>query len=243
MNGRLLYHQNLVKTTVGNVTAYSDDFSGNQDPYIWQKVFLHTYCHMGQMRKGFNKPKDHPEVEIGDINFWITSAVRGDYSKLYCDLVFVVADKLYWPTPNHIDRNDPPAKSDSVAAFEEHYAWVKQHCFSDKKIKKYRRFTLKADPLKSFQPQDVHGNLLDIRPLLDELDVDIIALEKALGPKVRGSFSLPFPLKAQVACALYAKIREKEFAPVLLTGADFGHPDFEKKRKSRKRQQRPRNCS
>ena len=244
MNGRLLYHQDLEKTKVGNITAYSDDFDGNQDPYIWQEVFLHTYCHMGQMREHFNMPRGHTEVERGDINFWITSDVRGDYSNLYCDLVFVVADKVYWRTPNHIDRSEPPAKSDSDAAFEEHYAWVGQHCFKPEKIAKgYRRFTLKADPLKSFQPQDAHGNLLDIRPLLEELNVNIVELEKALGPKKRGRYALPFLLEAQKACAFYARIREKQFAPIQRTGADFAHPDFEKERKTRTHQQRSRNCS
>ncbi len=249
MNGRLLYHKTkgdrdlhgVVKTTVGNITAYSDDFDGNQDPYIWQKVFLHSYCHMGQMREHFNMPRGHTEVGRGDINFWITSG-RGNYSKLYCDLVFVVADKPYWPTPNYINRCDPPAKSDSDAAFVEHYAWVKQHCFKPKKLEKgYQRFTLKADPLKSFQPQDANGNLLDIRPVLKELDVDIEALEKALGPKAKNSYSRPFRLEAQVACDLYARVREQ--ADVLRTGADFAHPDFEQVRKLGKCQQRPRDCS
>ena len=244
MKGRLLYHQNLVKTKVKDLTAYSDNFSGNQDPYIWQKGFLHTYCHMGQMREHFNMPRDHTEVEIEDINFWITSDVRGDYSKLFCDLVFLVANKVCWRTPNHINRTEPPAQSDTDAAFEEHYAWFGQHCFKPKKIEKgYRRFTLKVDPLKSFQPQDANWNLLNIRPLLEELDVDIIKLEKALGPKKRGRYALPFLLEAQKASALYARIREKKFAPVQLTGADFAHPDFEKKRESRKRQQSQRDCS
>lgn len=228
MNGRLLYHKTkgdgdhhgVVKTRVGNITAYSDDFSGNQDPYIWQKVFLHSYCHMGQMREGFNKPKEHPEVEREDISFWITSNARGDYSQLYCDLVFVVADKVYWPIPNHIDRHDLPARSDSAAAFEEHYAWVGEHCLKPKKIAKgYRRFTLKADPLKSFQPQDAKGNLLDIRPLLVELGIDLEALEKALGPKAKGSYSRPFLLDAQQTRDLYARVRDQ--ANVRRTGADF----------------------
>ena len=85
MNGRLLYHQRLVRTTVGDITAHSDNFrrNGNQDPYIWQKVFLHSYCHMGQMREGFKcKPRGHPEVEKGDMNFWITSDTQDDYSVL-----------------------------------------------------------------------------------------------------------------------------------------------------------------
>ncbi len=161
MNGRLLYHNRIVSMEIEcdgeKLKAYSDDFSGNQDPYIWQDIFLHTYCHMGQMRDGFEcKPKDHPEVKEDDIIFWITSDAKGDYSKLKCDLVFVVADKVPWPTPNDIKRDDPPAEPDSDLAFEEHYAWVKQHCLSDKKIKKgYGRFTLKANPCKSFQPQEI----------------------------------------------------------------------------------------
>lgn len=188
------------------------------------------------MREHFNMPRGHTEVERGDINFWITSDTRGDYSKLYCDLVFVVAKKLNWSTPNWIDRNDPLVESDT--AFKEHYVWVErgQHQFSDQKAKKYKRFTLKADPLKSFQPQEEHGCLLDIRPLLKDLGVDIAALEAALGPKAKNSYSRPFRLEAQVACDLYARVREQ--ADVLRTGADFAHPDFEKERKSRKRQRR-----
>ncbi|GHP00782.1 hypothetical protein KSF_108290 [Reticulibacter mediterranei] len=253
MNGRLLYHKTksatsrngLVKTTVlrneKEINAYSDDFSGNQDPYIWQKVFLHTYCHMGQMRDGFQcKPKGHPEVDRGDILFWITSDVRGNYTQLKCDLVFVVAEKQYWSLPNQINRHDSPANTDSEDAFKEHYAWVEQHKLSDKMVAQgFRRFTLKADPAQSFQPQDANGNLLDIRPLLKRLNVNLTALNKDLGPSEPGRFARPFLLEEQKARALYTMIRKSTFAPIQLTGDDFAQPDFERERKRGRKKSTP----
>ncbi|MGB3510019.1 MAG: hypothetical protein WBA93_12405 [Microcoleaceae cyanobacterium] len=43
------------------IRVYYDSTSGNQDPYVWNQKFLHTYCHIIQM-----SPK------VGDINFWVS---------------------------------------------------------------------------------------------------------------------------------------------------------------------------
>lgn len=58
MNGYLIYHPTRRSSTFGDITVYHDGTTGNQDPYVWNTKFLHTYCHMTQMTPN-----------IGQINF------------------------------------------------------------------------------------------------------------------------------------------------------------------------------
>ncbi len=112
--------------------------------------------------------------KIGDINFWISGDQYPNFNCLYCDLVFKVSEKRYWRDRNHIDKKDPIV--DSQFAFQDHYRWAGiKHPYSRKK-----RFTLKADPEKSFQPQDESGNLLDILPILDSIGFSLLSLRSNL---------------------------------------------------------------
>jgi hypothetical protein len=99
MSGYLVYHPRRVVTKFDvtkfdHVTVYHDHPAGNQDPYVWNSQFLHTYCHITQM-----KPS------VGDINFWVSGDTFPNFSHLYCDLIFVVAEKVYWEFANTIDRD------------------------------------------------------------------------------------------------------------------------------------------
>lgn len=95
MSGYLIYHPSRAVAKFDTAVAYHDHTGGNQDPYIWNTQFLHTYCHITQMRSN-----------VGDINFWVSGDSFPNFSHLYCDLVFVVAKRVYWESANTINRND-----------------------------------------------------------------------------------------------------------------------------------------
>lgn len=162
MSGYLVYHPARAITHLDGHTVYHDHINGNQDPYIWNTQFLHTYCHITQM-----------SAQEGDINFWVSGNTFPLFTELYCDLIFTVQEKIYWPEANHITRHAPVVDSDT--AFHDHYQWVWQHPF-----KRRRRFTLKATRSTSFQPQDSHGNLINILPLLQELGFSLDTLQRGL---------------------------------------------------------------
>lgn len=114
--------------------------------------------------------------ELGDICFWVTGDQWPNFTKLHCDLVFVVQEKLYWTHSNKIERSDPIVDSDQ--AWQDHYRWGnKQHQY-----KRRQRYTLKADADKSFQPQRADGSLIDIVPFLTQSNYTIESLRK----KARG---------------------------------------------------------
>lgn len=162
MSGYLIYHPRRMVAKFDVTTVYHDYIGGNQDPYIWNKRFLHTYCHITQM-----SPK------IGDINFWVSGDSFPSFSHLYCDLVFVVAEQVYWKNANTINENDTII--DSHEAYIDHYRWAEQHHF-----KRRRRYTLKADQERSFQPQDVEQKLIDILPFLIKQGLTIDELRQGL---------------------------------------------------------------
>jgi len=118
-----------------------------------------------------------PEPVIGDIVFWVSSGGEAKYpnfAKLFCDLVFVVKEKIYWKDSNSINQSDLVV--DSSEAFSDHYVWGNVvH-----RYKHRRRFTLKADKKKSFQPQTYDHELIDIVPYLAKLGIDIATLRKGL---------------------------------------------------------------
>ena len=60
MAGYLIYHPKREVSKFANLVVYHDSTTGNQDPYIWNQPFLHTYCHITQM-----------SPEVGHINFWV----------------------------------------------------------------------------------------------------------------------------------------------------------------------------
>jgi hypothetical protein len=150
MNNYLIYHPKRMRTVVGKFTIYHDKFGGNEDPYIWNDKFLHTYCHITQLSN-----------EEEQINFWVSGDKYPNFTHLYCDCVFVIKEKHFWKDSNKIDRSDPIVDNDQT--FEHNYKWANSGTHP---LKKRRRYTLKADRDKSFQPQDKDKNLIDILPFL-----------------------------------------------------------------------------
>ncbi len=194
MNGYLIYHPKRCVSSFGDITVYYDPTIGNQDPYVWNTNFLHTYCHITQM-----------SPELGHINFWVSGDSFPNFSRLYCDLVFVVERKMYWNERNIIDRNDPII--DSEEAYTDHYQWAFQH-----KFKRRRRFTLKADQHQSFQPQNADKRLIDILPLL----VDAGLSKDLLRDKMRAGYNSQPYLLGGIASMLYEWLNGN--ASIKLTG-------------------------
>ncbi len=182
MGGYLIYHPPRQVSFYDESVVFHDAIGGNQDPYVWNYKFLHTFCHITGMR-----PK------VGQINFWVSGNCFPNFTQLYCDLVFVVAEKQYWTLANSIDSDDPIVDSD--AAFNDHYRWASQHHF-----RRRHRYTLKADPDRSFQPQTADGNLLDIVPILLDAGLSLPMLTKGLRA---GYQSKPMRLDSPVASHLY----------------------------------------
>jgi hypothetical protein len=180
--GYLIYHPKRRVSNFGKVVVYHDSTTGNQDPYIWNQPFLHTYCHITQM-----------SPEIGHINFWVSGDTFPNFTQLFCDLVFVVQEKVYWQECNTIDRHNPIVESEE--AFNDHYGWAEQHHFQRR-----RRFTLKANPLQSFQPQTSENKLLDVLPVLVQMDLSVETLRKGMHA---GTGSCPLRLDDDVTNALY----------------------------------------
>lgn len=183
MMGYLIYHPKRRVSNFGKFVVYHDSTTGNQDPYIWNQPFLHTYCHITQM-----------SPEIGHVNFWVGGDTFPDFTQLFCDLIFVVQEKVYWRERNTIDRHDPIVESDE--AFNDHYRWAEhQH-----HLQRRRRFTLKANPLQSFQPLTSENELLDVVPTLMEMGLTLETLRKGMRA---GRGSRPLRLDDEVTNVLY----------------------------------------
>ena len=65
-SARLIYHPRRDHRRFGDTAVYFDSTTGNQDPYVWNDPFLHSYCHITQFH-----------AEPGDINLWVS----GDASR------------------------------------------------------------------------------------------------------------------------------------------------------------------
>lgn len=178
---RLIYHPRREFRRFGSTAVYFDSTSGNQDPYVWNDVFLHSYCHITQFH-----------AEVGDINVWVSGDRFPEFSSLYCDLVFVVARTCPWTDANDLSRHDPMVDSDE--AWADHYRWYPQH-----PLKRRSRFTLKADPDRSFQPQTGSGDLIDIVPCLREHGITLDSLRAGLRA---GTGSQPMTIPVPVAKAI-----------------------------------------
>jgi hypothetical protein len=184
----LIYHPQREHRSLDGRVVHCDGTSGNQDPYIWADCFLHTYCHMSQLR-----------AAVGGIHLWVSGDAFPDFRRLYCDLVFVVAEKRFWPQANHIACDDPIV--DSPEAFGDHYRWHGQHPYARR-----RRYTLKADPERSFQPQTADGDLIDVVPLLEH---HAITLENLRAGLRAGFASRPITVSTQTASAVAAELRSQ----------------------------------
>ncbi len=184
--GYLIYHPKRQKYVFGETVVYCDPITdrSNQDPYVWNERFLHSFCHITQMRP-----------RVGHVNFWISGDTWPEFNSLLCDLVFSVQEKAPWQNTNDMDRRDPIVDSDQ--AYRDHYRWpsapVPQHV-----LKRRGRSTLKADSERSFQPQ-FHGQLIDVIPILQKF-APVEEWRKALRA---GRASKPTPIGHEVVAALY----------------------------------------
>ena len=205
----LIYHPKRQKTVIDNLTIYHDSFGGNEDPYIWHDKFLHTYCHITQLT---NEP--------GQINFWISGDTYPNFNQLFCDCVFVISEKHFWTHSNSIERSDPIVDNDQT--FEHHYKWANKghHPF-----KKRRRYTLKADSKKSFQPQDSNGNLIDILPFLNHNGVTTDKLISSMASR-RGS--RPMQLDSHLGQKLYDYLFSTATEKIFGNQLRSKHPSGEK---------------
>jgi hypothetical protein len=188
----LIYHRKREVANLGDLTVYHDSFKNNQDPYIWNERFLHSFCHITQLT-----------IKENDLIFWVSGDTYPDFSKLYCDCVFVIETKVYWNNANSINEADPIVENKQT--FEHHYNWVnpphRQHVLKNKK-----RFTLKANKDKSFQPQDNNRKLIDIIPFLNTQGFATDFLRNSISKTKNGKRALnssPFPLTVEISNKLY----------------------------------------
>lgn len=196
MSDYLVYHPRRVATPVGGYLVHHDSLHGNQDPYIWNSQFLHSYCHITEM-----------SLQPGDLTIWVSGDTFPNFTALYCDLVFHVLEKCYWKSRGSISDSDPIV--DSPAAFADHYRWAFQH-----RLVRRRRFTLKADPERSWQPQLPDGHLPDLLPVLAAQGLSQDLLRKRLRAN---HGSRPMPLERTVARSLVTWLEGN--AHVLLRGS------------------------
>lgn len=195
MAGYLIYHPRRHCSVFDGTVVYHDSTNGNQDPYIWNSQFLHTYCHITQLK-----------VEINHVNFWISGDTFPNFTSLWCDLVFVVQNKQYWQQANTIQANNRIV--DSPEAYNDHYRWASQHQFHRR-----RRYTLKANADQSFQPQTADGRLIDVVPILANLGLTIRILRNRLQARIG---SKPFFIDDQITGPLFNHLIQN--APVRLSG-------------------------
>jgi hypothetical protein len=196
--GALYYHPQRHSTAFANgVTVYHDEIGPfNQDPYVWSDMFLHTFCHITQIGN-----------EVGYVNFWVSGDVFPNFNNLFCDLVFVIQEKRFWLDANNIEQNDLIVESERV--YNDHYRHHFEHPFQRR-----RRYTLKAHPDRSYQPQDGNGNLIDILPFLNNIGLTTEYLRNMLQA---GYASKPSRLNQEQTQILYNSIYNA--SQVRLTGA------------------------
>jgi hypothetical protein len=185
MGSHLIYHPRRSSSVFNGTTVYYDRPGANQDPYVWNDPFLHSYCHMTELVKPVP----------GDIQLWVSGDVFPNFTILNCDLVFSVGTIHKWNSANAIARSEPFVDSD--AAFRDHYRWATQHPFKPPRA----RFTLKADRTNSFQPQTASGGQIDILPTLHQLGFSTLDLRKQMK---KGFASKPFPIDHDIASKLRA---------------------------------------
>jgi hypothetical protein len=190
----IIYHPIRECKDINNIgKVYHDSFKGNQDPYIWNEPFLHSFCKITQIKK-----------EIGQYNFWVSSDTYPNFNHLYCDLVFKVASIHEWTDSNSISINDFIV--DNKQSFRHHYKkGVIQHPFKGK-IRPRKRVTLKACKENSFQPQNQKKELLDIVPFLLKQGYSLADLRKNISFYASGKMartSKPMILKDKITKALF----------------------------------------
>lgn len=158
--------------------VYCDDFSGNQDPYVWRNRFLHSYCKMNRIPCS--------KLQQGDYLLWISPVDKSQIEKRWlCDLVFEVDRVRPWdPKEGKIGREGANNRiqdtqlwgkllsDEDSYEYHDHFKWVDcrapgvakaQHVFGGRKIRR----TLVATE-KSYQPQCGDGSLVDVTKLVSK---------------------------------------------------------------------------
>lgn len=197
----LIYHPKRSETQIGNLKVYDDNFSGYQDPYIWNERFLHSFCHITQLTNN-----------EGQVNFWVSGNTYPKFAHLFCDCVFVIDKKYFWKEANNISISDPIVENEQT--FEHHYKWFQQHPL------KRKRYTLKADSEKSFQPQDKNKNLIDILPFLNQQGIATDKVVNSIAMTKKGKkaiISRPFKFGDDIGQKLYDYLFST--ATIKLTGS------------------------
>ena len=209
MASYIIYHPERNRSVLDSLTVYHDNFKGNQDPYMWNKKFLHTFCHMTQIKN-----------EIGDINFWVWGKGYPNFTELVCDCVFVVDEIHQWKNVNHIESEDPLVEN--LQSFNHHYKWVndpdRQHFFKRRK----HRFTLKAQEHKSFQPQNNKRQLIDILPFMNENGISTDELINSIAKTKSGKKAInskPYKIEDNLSQKLYDYLFKN--AVIKLKGKDL----------------------
>jgi len=119
-----------------------------------------------------------------------------------------VASKCRWKNANQLSPDDPLV--DSCEAWADHYRWYPQHC-----LMRRSRYSLKADPGQSFQPQAASGALIDIMPCLAEHGIRLDSLQAGMRAGT-GSQPMTIPVPAGEAIA-----QAVSHAPITLRGAEL----------------------
>jgi len=209
----IIYHPKRKVSKIDEANIYHDSFEYNQDPYIWNKQFLHSFCHITQIK-----------AVINNVIFWVSGDTYPDFSKLYCDCVFVIENKVYWNDANSINETDKIV--DNKQSYEHHYKWVNpphyQHIFKNRK-----RYTLKAEKDRSFQPQDKDKCLIDIVPFLNSIGISTDNLRNLISKTKNGKQSLnsrPYKLTDENAEKLYQYLFEKSTIKIKGEMIENKHP-------------------
>lgn len=106
-----------------------------------------------------------------------------------------MSEKHFWENSNSISDSDLIV--DSPQAYTNHYNWANK---GSHPLKRRKRYTLKGDSEKSFQPQSAINSLIDILPFLNKNGLEPEELINSITSK-RGS--RPFKLSSDLGNQLY----------------------------------------
>ena len=171
MNAFIMFHgQRCRKETATGDVCYCDSFEHNQDPYIFAKRFIHTYCKINLLPCS--------QMNKGDVIFWFTTD-NSPKGKWFCDLVFVLDEIKYWkPLEENQSKSNDYKNNYKLSDIKfyiadeteekDHFEWAGVD-HRKTKAKSHRRKSLFADPEKSFQPLDDKDRLI----CMDEIRLDL----------------------------------------------------------------------
>lgn len=120
---------------------------------------------------------------------------------------------------------------DNQQTFDHHYKWVNPP-FNQHLFKRRRRYTLKADSEKSFQPQTRNKELIDLIPFFAKQGISTENLINSIAKNKSGKKSMnsrPFKLTVEQSQKLYDYLTEN--SPIKIKGKDIElkHPETKKK--------------